>query len=189
MTRMPCEQTVVRRALAGDHDAFELLLRAYARSVYCQAYALLHNRHDSEDIVQETFFKAFRHRDRLDNPAKFKPWLMTIARNTARDRLRRRASRLSLLESLDEPQPKRASTPDRQLAERESRGEVLEAVAALPDRYREVIELRYIQGLAYRGIQQRLGISDGALRGRLGRALGRLRRALDRRRIGGPENP
>ena len=84
------ERIMVTAALAGDDEAFETVIRTYSRRVYVVAYAILQDVPEAEDIVQETFLKAHHQRGKLREPEKFPAWLLTVTRNGARDRLRRR---------------------------------------------------------------------------------------------------
>jgi len=170
---------VVARALDGDRTAFTSLIRKYARLVYGQVYLILRDREETEDIVQETFIRAFQFRVRLRNPRRFSSWLLSIARNLARDVLRRRRTANAV------PVPDDALLSDvtipgpRQLLESADRRQrVKDALAGLPNRYRTALTLRYVRGLGHQAIEQRMGISNGALRGILNRGLERLRTLL-----------
>ena len=176
------ELEMVGRAMDGDDEAFAFLVRQFSRLVYAQTYALLGDRQDAEDVTQECFLRAFRFRVRLQNPAKFPHWLLTIARNVARDHYRKRPP----AEPLEDPILSRLADessplPVHMVAERERASELDAALGELPGRYRDAVALRYLRGLDYRSICGRLGLSDGALRGVLGRALARLREILARR--------
>jgi RNA polymerase sigma-70 factor (ECF subfamily) len=170
----------IRRAMAGDPVAFESLVGRFARLVYAQSFSLLHDREEAEDVVQECFVKAYRFRVRLAHAERFPQWLLAIARNLARDRLRRRDG----WTTRPPPNAEADVVPD----DRRSPLSVLQTlddlallrdlVAALPGRSREALALRYISGLGHREIRARLGLSDGALRGVLSRALGTLRRRM-----------
>jgi RNA polymerase sigma-70 factor (ECF subfamily) len=170
----------VNEAMAGSEEAFAFLVKQFSRLVYAQAFALLGDSQEAEDVTQECFLRAFRFRVGLQDPAKFPQWLLTIARNLARDHFRRRHA----TQSLDEPSQaelpdEQASPPLRAIDRQERCTEVTTALAELPPRYRNALTLRYLCGLDYRTICQRLGLTDGALRGVLGRALARLRKALN----------
>src|SRR5471030_1723662 len=84
------ERIMVMAAMAGDDEAFETVIRTYSRRVYVVAYAILQDQSEAEDIVQDTFLKAHQQRSKLREPEKFPAWLLTVTRNGARDRLRRR---------------------------------------------------------------------------------------------------
>src|SRR5271155_2453320 len=84
------ERIMVMAALAGDDEAFETVIRTYSRRVYVVAYAIVQDVAEAEDLVQDTFLKAHSQRGKLREPEKFPAWLLTVTRNGARDRLRRR---------------------------------------------------------------------------------------------------
>ncbi len=166
---------MVIAALAGDEEAFEMLIRSYSRKVYIVAYGILQDVVEAEDLVQETFVRAHQHREELREPEKFPGWLMTVARNGARDRLRRRKPQADQ-ETLHTMVDERAATPGSALEQEEHQADLRRALAALPEEYRTALTLRYLEGLDYRSIEQAMGLTNGALRGILGRALGTLRR-------------
>src|SRR5471032_1170477 len=84
------ERIMVMAALAGDDEAFETVVRTYSRRIYVVAYAIVQDSSEAEDIVQDTFLTAHQQCNRLREPEKFPAWLLTVARNGSRDRLRRR---------------------------------------------------------------------------------------------------
>ena len=168
------ERETIKAALAGESEAFEMLIRTYSLRLYSVAYAILQDREEAEDIVQESFFKAFKARWRVRDPEKFPAWLTTIARNKARD-LFRRKRRLAQRELTGD-------LPETESAE-EERGahlhqQVQSLLSALPEQHRTAVTLRYLEDLDYRTIEQTMGLTNGALRGILGRALGTLRKGL-----------
>ena len=172
----------VELALAGDRAAFEALIGQYARLVYAQAFMILHDHADTEDVVQETFLRAYVFRVRLRNPDKFRNWLLSIARNLARDLLRRRYPRREV-EAEAEALPETAGVADErqpgwELEALEREAQLEAAVAALPAHYRTALSLRYAANLDHRAIERSMGVSSGVLRGILGRALGGLRQRL-----------
>jgi RNA polymerase sigma-70 factor (ECF subfamily) len=169
------ERITITAALAGDGEAFESLIRTYSRRVYIVAYAIVQDVAEAEDIVQETFLKAHQMGPRLRDPEKFPAWLLTVTRNAARDRLRRRRPQAPSddLDALHDPN---AATPGSAMEEMESQAHLRKAMARLPEDHRTALTLRYLEGLDYRAIESEMGLSNGALRGILGRALGTLRR-------------
>src|ERR1700722_13997334 len=173
------ERIMVMAALAGDDEAFETVIRTYSRRVYVVAYAILQDPSEAEDIVQETFLKAHHQRDKLREPEKFPAWLLTVARNGARDRLRRRRPQADAKEFEKMVDPG-AATPGSAIEQKEHEAHLRRALATLPEEYRTALTLRYLEGLDYRAIEEQMGLSNGALRGilrrALGRALGTLRR-------------
>lgn len=169
------ERLMIEAALGGDDAAFETIIRTYSRRLYVVAYGILQDVAEAEDVVQETFLKMHHQREKLRETEKFPAWLMTVARNAARDRLRRRKPRAGAeeFEALADPG---AATPGSALENEEHQAHLRQALAALPEEHRTAVTLRYLEGLDYRAIEKQMGLSNGALRGILGRALGTLRR-------------
>jgi len=169
------ERAMVMGALAGDEEAFETVIRTYSRRVYVVAYAILQDQSEAEDIVQDAFLKAHQAGNRLREPEKFPAWLLTVARNGARDRLRRRR-REAGAEIFETMADEKVTTPGSALEQVEFQANLRRALGKLPEEHRTALTLRYLEGLDYRAIETTMGLSNGALRGILGRALGTLRR-------------
>ncbi len=169
------ERIMVTAALAGDDEAFETVIRTYSRRVYVVAYAIVQEIAEAEDIVQDTFLKAHQQRGKLREAGKFPAWLLTVARNAARDRLRRRRPQADA-DVFDSLPDHSAATPGSALEQQENQARLRRALASLPEDHRTALTLRYLEGLDYRAIETAMGLSNGALRGILGRALGALRR-------------
>ena len=169
------ERELVLAALGGDDEAFETVIRTYSRRVYVVAYAILQDKSEAEDLVQDTFLKAHQQRTRLREPEKFPAWLLTVTRNGARDRLRRRRPQASA-ETFDTLVDHNMATPGSAMEQEEHQAHLRRALRKLPEDHRTALTLRYLEGLDYRAIETTMGLSNGALRGILGRALGTLRR-------------
>ena len=178
------ERIAITAALGGDEEAFESVIRSYSRRLYVIAYGIVQDVAEAEDIVQETFLKAHRMARQFREPEKFPAWLQTVTRNAARDTLRRRKPQAPP-ESFDVLEDHNAATPGSRMQERESQAHLRKALLSLPEEHRTALTLRYLEGLDYRAIEVAMGLSNGALRGILGRALGTLRRmpALERHRL------
>src|SRR3954468_3995394 len=86
------EHAIYHAAVQGDRDAFEKVIRLTSRNIFAIAYAILQSREEAEDVVQDTFIKAWKSRWRIRNAEKFPAWISTIARHRARDVARRRRS-------------------------------------------------------------------------------------------------
>lgn len=168
------EQAIYRAAIQGDRDAFEAVIRSFSRSLFAIAYGILQNREEAEDVVQDTLVKAWKSRWRVRDAAKFPAWLSTISRHRARDLARRRRP---------EPLPEDFAATDMVELEGSGQradldGEVRSALAQLPELHRVAVTLRYFEELDYGTIEKTLGLTNGALRGILGRALGLMRKRL-----------
>ena len=168
------EHAIYRAAIQGDRGAFEMVIRSTSRNLFAIAYGILQNREEAEDVVQDTFVKAWKSRWRVRDSAKLPAWLSTIARHRARDLARKRRP---------EPLPENFETSEMVAFEGAGQkadldGEVRSALAQLPELHRAAVTLRYFEDLDYGTIEQTLGLTNGALRGILGRALGLMRKRL-----------
>jgi RNA polymerase sigma-70 factor, ECF subfamily len=167
----PSEREKYQAAIHGDREAFEMIIRTHSRTLFAIAYGILQNREEAEDIVQDSLVKAWKTRWRVRDPEKFPAWLATIARHKAHDIFRKRRT-VPLSEQVTEPiepEPANTSALDRKLHS---------ALAALPELHRAALTLRYFEEMDYRTIENSLGLTNGALRGILGRALTSLRKQL-----------
>ena len=167
------ERDMYRAAIQGDRDAFEMIIRSSSRPLFAIAYGVLQNREEAEDVVQDAFVKAWKTRWRVREPEKFPAWLATIARNRARDVFRARRT-IPLSDQLHEE----IDTSAEVAVAGDRNGEVHAALAALPESHRIAITLRYFDALDYATIERPLGLTHGALRGILGRALQTMRKRL-----------
>lgn len=175
-TMDPDARARIESALGGDEAAFEELIHTHSRRLFAIAYGVLQNAGEAEDVVQETLVKAWRLRRKVRDAERFEPWLTTIARNGALDLLRRRRSVPLDEESRDFPSADAA--PGNGLDEAARDACVHRALATLPEHYRVALSLRYLEGMDCRAVETAMGLSNGALRGILGRALETLRHAL-----------
>jgi RNA polymerase sigma-70 factor (ECF subfamily) len=169
------EHAIYRAAIQGDREAFEAVIRSTSRNLFAIAYGILQSREEAEDVVQDTFVKAWKSRWRVRDSAKLPAWLGTIARHRARDLARkRRPERLPENFESNEVVPFEGGAGQKADLD----GEVRSALAQLPELHRAAVTLRYFEELDYGTIEQTLGLTNGALRGILGRALGLMRKRL-----------
>jgi RNA polymerase sigma-70 factor (ECF subfamily) len=152
-------------------------LEEWVPRVYRFALRLSNDPHAAEDLTQETFLRAWRQRDRLRNPGAVRVWLFRITANLWRDQLRRGRSLVARAGPLEDTPAGRGS-PERQVSGQEELGRALEAMAALPDRQREVLYLSACEGLASAEIATVLGISPDAAKASLSLARKRIRQQL-----------
>ncbi len=172
------EAELIERARAGDADACHDLVVAYRRPVFSVVLRMVRDPGVAEDLVQETFVKAFRHLDSFDISRKLSSWLFKIAHNTTLDALRRKTlPTISLDPGEDEStdhrkdwEDTRAARPD-QRVERSDLAQAIEtAMDKLPPRYREIVALRYQEGLAYQEIAEILELPMGTVKTHIHRA-------------------
>jgi RNA polymerase sigma-70 factor (ECF subfamily) len=168
------EREKYRAAIHGDRDAFEMIIRTHSRALFAIAYGILQNREEAEDAVQDALVKAWKSRWRVRNPEKFPAWLCMIARHRARDVFRKRRKLPEDLEGHAPSCPTTSSSDDTIALDRQLHS----ALAELPELHRSALTLRYFEELDYQAIEKLLGISNGALRGILGRALASMRKQL-----------
>lgn len=167
------ERTLVRRAQAGDVEAFGALVSRHMRRAYYAALGLVGSHDDALDLSQEAFSRAFRARMSLDPNRSFYTWLYTILRRLCFNFLRdRKAQSQKLAEAagwLAEEARARvaAQSPVRAAELAELRSRVAGAIEQLPDRHREVLVLKEFEGLRYREIAELLGIPIGTVMSRL----------------------
>lgn len=157
----------VRRSQSGDRGAFEELIRATARLVWASVYGQVRDPAWTEDIVQETYLKAWASIGELKDPTSFRAWLLTIAR--------RMSWRHAELAGRPMPPPREASTPT---DTDDARDQVREALTGLPERYRLPVTLHLLNGMDYAAISRELGLQNGTLRGLIARGTKKLRAAL-----------
>jgi RNA polymerase sigma factor (sigma-70 family) len=175
------EGDLIERARQGDVSAFEALVRAHQAIAFRTAWIASGGADDAEDAAQEGFMKAFTALPRFRADAAFRPWLLTIVANEARNR-RRSASRRAAL-ALRTPQTTGGgaeveASPEDAILATERRTALLEALDRLPKSDHEVIAYRYLLELSEAETAAALGVPVGTAKSRLSRALDRLRSTL-----------
>lgn len=180
------ETDLVRRAQAGDAGAYGDLVAMHQAAAFRVAYLLLGSADDAQDAAQEGFVKAYLALDRFRTGEPFRPWLLQVVGNEARNRRRAAGRRASLLDRAvaafrgasplgDEPA---TPSPEGLVLAGETRNEVRGALLRLRDEERLVVTCRYLLDLTEAETAAALGIPAGTVKSRLHRALGRLRADL-----------
>jgi RNA polymerase sigma-70 factor, ECF subfamily len=183
------ETGLVAKAKAGDAQAFTDLVNQYERKIYRLAKHITQNDEDAEDVLQETFLKAYEHLDNFQGNSKFYTWIVRIAVNESLMKLRKRKGDRTV--PLDEPVDTGEEMVTREIAvwednpeQRYSREEIQEildkAVEGLKPDFRTVFMLRDIEELSTEETAETLGISVPAVKSRLLRARLALREKLTR---------
>jgi RNA polymerase sigma-70 factor (ECF subfamily) len=187
-TTVEREKELIARIIAGETDLFHELIRPYERMVYLSILTMLRNEQEAEDAAQEVMINAFRHLKSFRGDAKFSTWLVTIAMNEGRQRLRK--AKAAQLESLDEGKEDREGDftpavltdwreiPSEALEKKEMRQKLREAVEELPPIYREVLVLRDLEELNQQETASALGINVALVKVRLHRARMMLQKML-----------
>jgi RNA polymerase sigma-70 factor (ECF subfamily) len=176
----PPDKELVALSQKGDRAAFGVLCERYYSMVSILAWQKVRNRTDAEDLVQESFVRAYRAIESLREGEKFPGWLYRITLKICLDHLRK-VNRRDTAVPLDEeahagPAPEPAGS---ELEAQEEHGKVARAIEKLPDKYRLVVTLRFIDKKSYREIADQLGEPDGTIANRIHRAVKMLQAALD----------
>lgn len=165
------QKELVEAAVAGNIDSFGQLARRYYASMVAIAYSILADHQLAEDAAQEAFARALTNLSKLRKPDKFAPWLAQICRNVAKDMVAAKARQINMEDS--------CRAPDRN-RQNDNVEAVRRSIEQLPFSAREVIVLRYYNGLSYEEIASVLGISKATINGRLTRAKRKMAKYLKR---------
>ena len=163
----PEEATLVERAKGGSIAAYEELVRGHQAVAFRTAFTITGDAAEAEDAAQEAFVKVYRTLDRFRSGAPFRPWLLTVVANEARNRRRAAGRRLNL-----------TPLPETTVVAEERRAGLLGAVEGLREEDREVISLRYFLELTEAEAAAVMGCARGTVKSRLSRAVGRLREKM-----------
>jgi RNA polymerase sigma-70 factor, ECF subfamily len=180
------DASVVAQVLAGDRDAYRVLVERHSRSIFRLAYRMTGNEQDAEDIVQETLLRAYRRLDRFESRSSFSTWLYRIAVNCSVDfsRKRKHDDQQQAAYDADSPDPV-LSVPstdpsaDRLMLSAEVREKVEATMQTLSEKEKAAFVLRHFEGRSIEEIAQALGMKANAAKNNIFRAVQKLRRALE----------
>ena len=171
------DEDIVGRVLAGEVVLFELLMRRHNQRIYRAIRSILRDDSETEDVMQETYVRAFEHLGQFEGRARFSTWLTRIAVNEA---IRRSIARGKLdplepeiVEREDQGMPafqQPSPTPESNASQSELRSILEKAVLALPDGYRAVVMLRDIEDMSTADTAEALSLSEANVKVRLHRA-------------------
>jgi RNA polymerase sigma-70 factor (ECF subfamily) len=183
------DSVAVARAKQGDGDAYRILVDRHSRSVFRLAYRMTGNEQDSEDVVQETFLRAYKQLHRYEARSSFSTWLYRIAANYSLDLVRRkkRHGEIGLQESATEEEMGEVvhtvasgdPGPDRLLFSSAVQKQVSATLSELSQQERTAFVLRHFEGQSIEEISAALGLSNNAAKHSIFRAVQKLRRALE----------
>ena len=172
----PTDEELIARFQNGDAYAFDLLVRRYKDPLLNFIFRFLGDLVEAEDIVQETFFRVYKNKHYYKEVAKFSTWIYTIAGNLAKTELRRRKRRKVFSIHKETAAEKELELPDlKSDPEKEVNTVVTEkiiqkAITSLPQKFRQVIVLRDIQGFSYEEISSIIKVPLGTVKSRVNRA-------------------
>jgi len=162
----------------GDQVAFEEVVRRTYRHVYTQAFRLVGDRQEAEDVAQDAYLRVHRGLSGFRGDAQFETWLYRIVSNAAMSHLRKRKRFGELIVESPEEPPREFPSPVRVEEEAVDRDSLTNALDSLPASLRVVVILKDVYGLSCREIGDQLGVSEGAVKVRLHRARRKLKEML-----------
>ena len=184
------DSIAVARVRAGDGDAYRLLVDRHSRGVFRLAYRMTGNEQDAEDVVQETFLRAYRQLHRWEERSSFSTWIYRIAANYSLDLVRRRRRHGEV--AIEEPSPGSEQTPvaarflraespgpDRLMFSEQVKSRLTGALDELSQQERCAFVLRHFEGCSIEEIGGALGLSANAAKHSIFRAVAKIRRALE----------
>jgi RNA polymerase sigma-70 factor, ECF subfamily len=183
----PTDATFVARARTGDSDAFRVLVERHSRALFRLAFRMTGNQQDAEDVVQESFLRAYKQLAKFDERATFGTWLYRIAANCSLDLVRSRKRRSEHVATVGEEGaeeivlqlPTHDPTPERVALSGEVRERVLEAMQELSANERTAFVLRHFEGMCIEEVSRVLECQPGAAKHSVFRAVQKLRRSLE----------
>ena len=174
---MANDDTLIYRAQAGDEGAFAALMREYYSLVYTIVIRIVDNPHDVEEVVQDTFLSAYQGLTQLEDTTKLKSWLAEIARNCARQWVRKQRINTVSLDEVGEGVLQTQDSPDEQLTRLEQRELIRRTMETLPQKDREIARAFYLEDASYDELTSTHGLSYNAVAFRLFR----IKRQLSKR--------
>ena len=176
------DEDLARRAGQGDQEAFAELVRRYEKQIFSLAYRLCGDYDEAADLAQEAFLRIYRMLDRFDPEKKFFSWMYRVAHNSCINALNKRPANVIPVERTEEYMAEdtanTADEPEQNYLNREVRSQIDAAIASLPENYRQVIYLRYIEDLSYQQISEMLNLPVSTVETRLFRGKKQLQKKL-----------
>ena len=172
------ERELARRAQGGDRCAFATLLRRYQEVAFRAAYLVTTNATEAEDALQDGFINAFQALRSFDPNRPFRPWLLRIVTNAARNRSRSASRQQRLRLRMVEPEREHGASPESEVIAAQQREAIMHALTELPEADRLALTYRYFLDFSVGEIAQLFDCPTSTMRSRLLRARGRLRDRL-----------
>lgn len=178
MSDEPSDADIVRDVLAGDQEAYALLVHRYKDALYRYAERMTGRPDDAADVVQQAFIKGYSSLERCRDPDRVGGWLFRIAVNLCKDQLKGRAKREVPLEAA-EPLRATRDLPEEGAERAEIREEIYRSLQSLSDEQREAFVLKHVEGWSYEEMAEKLEVSVPALKMRVHRAREQLQDLLE----------
>ncbi len=177
----------IKQVLKGDQNAYSDIVNLYQHKLYQICYRMLSNKHEAEDIAQEAFVRAYINLHTFDQKRKFSTWLYRIATNLCIDRIRKKKpdyyldAEVAGTEGLDmySQLSSNDKLPDDQVEQMELQDRIQYEISRLPDKYRSVIVLKYMEELSLQEISEILDLPLGTVKTRIHRGREALRKQLN----------
>jgi RNA polymerase sigma-70 factor (ECF subfamily) len=180
-TTSPSDAELIERCLRKDNAAWEMVVVRFRRRVFHIAYKFTGKHDEAEDLTQEIFLKVFKSLDKFNRDADFGTWLSSVARNYCIDqyRARKREKEVLVEDALAyDLAPAKYGNPYRALEDQDRRSLMRQGLELLPDKLREAVILRDLQGLTYHEMATRLSLPEGTVKSRINRGREELARLL-----------
>ena len=187
----PDDLTLVRRCREGDQGAFRTLVERYQRKAVAQALGMLKDKDDAMDVAQEAFVKVYRYLDHFKGDSSFYTWLYRIVANLCVDRMRRKSSaqhadNVEFDEKMDQEElatagilsTKLGSNPQKAALRAELAEKIDEALGQIPEKHREILVMRELEGMSYEDLARVLKIPKGTVMSRLFHARAKMQALL-----------
>lgn len=177
---LPSDEELIARFQDGDTYAFDQLVRRYKDPLLNFIFRFIGDLNESEDLVQDTFYRVYKNKHYYKEVAKFSTWIYTIAGNLAKTELRKRKRRKIFSIHRETPNEREFELPDpKRDPEEEVNSTITEkhihkAIGNLPPKFRQVIVLRDVQGFSYEEISSTINVPLGTVKSRVNRARLRL---------------
>jgi len=183
MERLTDEQ-LVALTLQGEQEAFNILVERYQKQIFSLAYRLHSDYDEARDLAQEAFIRIYQQLPNFDTSRRFFPWMYRVAQNTCINVLHALPKEsLNLDEYYERFEPEAdgvGSDPQKLLQDKEQAEAFARMMRELPEQYRTVILLKYLEGLSYREISERLDLPESTVEARLHRGRNYLRNLLNK---------
>lgn len=168
------ESEYIAHAVRGDAEAFETLMTAYEKKIYCLCLRMMGNPHDGEDAAQEAMLRIWQKMSQYRGECAFSTWVYRVASSSCMDAIRKRSRQTQpSLEDMKEQgfdPADDADTPEESVEKKERRENIQRAISSVPEQMRNVFLLRDVHGLSVEETANALQIAQGTVKSRLARA-------------------